>query len=315
MGIDRRGFLERAAALAAGGVFGGAIAPLASRAVAAETSGAMRFGDGEILSLLDGRLTLPLDFVLPPAAVDPVERDAFLERHAVGPETITPDCNVTLWRDGERLVLFDAGAGTQFVPDVGRLPDRLAAVGVDPLAITDVVLTHAHPDHLWGALDDFDDLAFPEASYHIHRAERDHWLAEETLERTPEARQSFVVGARNRLARLEERLVPFEWGDEVLGGVEAVDTHGHTPGHTSFALHAGGESLLVVGDALTNAAISFARPAWPTGADQDPERAVRTRLALLDRLAGDESAILGFHLPAPGVGRVERADGAYRFVA
>lgn len=315
MGIDRRGFLGRAAALAVGSVTGGALVPSAATSATGTAPGALRFGDGEILSLLDGELALPLDLVLPPETIDPAERAAFLERHGLGPETLRPDCNVTLWRDGERLVLFDAGAGTQFMPGAGRLPESLAAVGVDPLEITDVVLTHAHPDHVWGVLDDFDDLAFPEASYHIHRAERDHWLAEGTLERTPEARQSFVVGARNRLARIEERLRPFEWGEEVLGGIEAVDTQGHTPGHTSFALHAGGESLLIVGDALTNAAISFARPAWPTGTDQDPERAVRTRLALLERLAGDKGAILGFHLPAPGLGRVERADGAYRFVA
>ena len=288
----------------------GALVPIAARG---QDGGAVPLGDGELLSLSDGHLTLPLDFLLPDS-IDAEARAAFLAEHDLGPDTLTPDCNVTLWRSPERLVLFDVGAGTQFMAGAGRLSESLAAAGVDPSDVTDVVFTHAHPDHLWGVLDDFDDLAFPEATYHLHRGERDYWLADDTLDKTPDSRKPFVVGARNRLPRLEERLATFEWGAEVLPGVEAIDTHGHTPGHTSFALHAGNESLLVLGDALTNAWISFERPAWPSGSDQDPEQGVRTRRALLDRLAGERSSVLGFHLPSPGAGRVERSGNAYRFV-
>lgn len=318
MRIERRRFLERAAGVS---VAASAASLLPTRAVLAVSDAplAVPFGDGEFLSLSDGHLTLPVDFVMPDS-IGAAERSAFLAEHGLGPDTLTPDCNVTLWRTPERLVLFDVGAGTQFMPGAGLLPESLAAAGVDPLEVTDVVLTHAHPDHLWGVLDDFDELAFPEAAYHVHRDERDYWLASGTLANTPDASKPFVVGAQNRLPLLDERLVPFDWGDEILPGVEAVDTHGHTPGHSSFALHAGSDSVLVLGDALTNAAISFARPAWPSGTDQDPDKAIRTRLALLERLAGENAAVLGFHLPAPGLGRVER-DGAserdpvYRFVS
>ncbi|MFK8083648.1 MAG: MBL fold metallo-hydrolase [Granulosicoccus sp.] len=272
------------------------------------------FCDGDLWSLTDGQLSLPLGLVVPDS-IDPAERMAFLQSHQLGPDRFTPDCNLTLWRQGARVILFDTGAGTQFPAGGGQLAESLAAASIDPSEITDVVFTHAHPDHLWGVLDDFDDLAFPEAHYHLPEVEWNYWMDANTLDRTPDARKSFVVGAQNRLPLLSEKVTLFRSGDEVLPGVEAVDTRGHTPGHTSFMLHSGSESVLVVGDALTNVAISFERPRWPSGNDQDPIAGVETRLALLDRLVNDKTMLLGFHLPAPGIGYVERADGAYRFVS
>jgi glyoxylase-like metal-dependent hydrolase (beta-lactamase superfamily II) len=78
---------------------------------------------------------------------------------------------------------------------------------------------------------------------------------------------------------------------------------------------AGADGLLVTGDALTHPIISFQYPQWRTTADHEPDRAGATRAKLLDRLASDRTQLVGFHLPYPGVGRVERKDGAYRFVA
>jgi len=97
--------------------------------------------------------------------------------------------------------------------------------------------------------------------------------------------------------------------------VIAIATHGHTPGHVSFQLHAGDDSLLIVGDALTNSRFSLEYPSMLTGSDQDGQVAADTRLTLLDRLVAQKSAVIGFHFPYPGTGTVERHSGAYRFVA
>jgi glyoxylase-like metal-dependent hydrolase (beta-lactamase superfamily II) len=96
--------------------------------------------------------------------------------------------------------------------------------------------------------------------------------------------------------------------------VEAVSTYGHTPGHMSFMVEGGGEPVLIVGDAITNSVISFEKPDWPTGSDQDPALGAKTRTALLDRMAGDKARIIGFHFPHPAGGSVERKGSAYRFV-
>jgi len=125
----------------------------------------------------------------------------------------------------------------------------------------------------------------------------------------------FDVGAGSRLEILQDRIKLFNYGDEVAPGIEAVDSSGHTPGHTSFALHSGSDSIMVLGDAITHPIISFQKHEWPSGGDQDQEQARLTRAKLLDRMAQDKMRVLGFHLPHPGVGYAERDGAAYRFVA
>lgn len=311
MAITRRQFVSRLTAMSGVALLPGA---LSHSVQAASHSDSRVFGNGKLWSLTDGQLSLPVSMVVPDS-IEANERMAFFERHQLDPNQLTPDCNLTLWQQKDRVILFDTGAGAQFAAGGGQLADSLESAGFAPSDVTDVVFTHAHPDHLWGVLDDFDDLAFPQAAYHFPAAEWNYWLDSSTLDRTPEARKSFVVGAQNRLPLIAERVSLFSGGDEILPGIEAIDTAGHTPGHTSFALHDGSESILVVGDALVHKALSFARPKWPSGSDQDALVAIDTRLSLLDRLAGDKSQLLGFHLPAPGIGYVERFEGAYRFVS
>lgn len=283
--------------------------PASTTRTLAETA----LGSKTITTVSDGNLVLPLDFAFPD--VDHDELVALLRAAGEGTEALEPPCNVTVLKDGERVVVFDVGSGANFMPSAGRLLDNIGAAGIAPGDVTDVVFTHAHPDHIWGLLDDFDELVFPEANYHINRVEWDFWRADDTIDKMPEGRKTFAVGAQNRLAALEEIINLFGYGDEVLPGIEAVDTRGHTPGHTSFAVHDGSETVMVIGDAATSAVVSFSRPDWPSGSDQDAEQGIRTRTGLLDRLAQDKAAIVGFHLPGGGIGRVERDGAAYRFVA
>lgn len=301
--FTRRKFLQSTIVAASGGVLLAGSLPGSSLAV----------GSSELTVVSDGTLSLPLDFVLP-SSIDASELQQFLETSQISREVLTPDCNVSLWRSNNRLVLFDVGAGSNFMPTAGKLSENLVAANIDPADITDVVFTHAHPDHLWGLVDDFDDLLFPNATYHMNELEWDYWRAEDTLMNTPDAQKGFVVGAQNRFSYIEEQISLFKMGAELLPGIEAVDTRGHTPGHTSFVVHDGGDSVFLLGDALTNVEISFRKPFWPSGTDQDRELGKQTRLKLLDRLATDKSAIVGYHLPQPGTGRVEREGDHYRFV-
>ncbi|WP_346895935.1 MBL fold metallo-hydrolase [uncultured Roseibium sp.] len=276
-------------------------------------SGPITIGDMEVQTFSDGHLTLPMSFVLPEQTKEEVAD--LLTPHGMATDALTPDCNVTLLRTGDRLVLFDVGSGANFQPTAGELLSALEHAGIGPDDVTDVIFTHGHPDHLWGVLDDFDEPLFSEAQYWVPQTEWEYWRADDTLANTPEDRKTFVVGAQARFEAIEDQVAMITPGMEVLPGVEAIDTSGHTPGHTSYMLHGGGDSMLVVGDAISNAVISFEKPTWQSGTDQDPEMGVKTRSALLDRIATDKTKIIGYHLPHPGHGIAERKDTAYRFVA
>ena len=305
--LKRREFLAAAAL--------GAVSGLASptRALANE-SPTLKIGDNTIQVISDGVMHLPVSMVLPKELINPSVRDEYLKSHNLGPEHLTQDCNITLLQQGDKTIIFDVGAGPNFMPTTGKLYEELEARGIDPADVTDVVFTHAHPDHLWGLMDDFDEPLFTNAQYHLNKKEWEYWLNDNTLNNTPDNRKAFVVGAQNRLPLLKDHLSLFDYGHEVLPNVEAVNTAGHTPGHTSFAIHGGSESMMLLGDALTNQFIAFEHPKWPLAMDQNPELAISTRLRLLDRMAADKHTIIGFHLPFPGTGIVERNGSAYRYV-
>lgn len=269
-------------------------------------------GASTITSVSDGELVLPGSFLF--GGLPQEELAAVLGEHGLTPDQLTPPCNLTLLRDGERVVLFDAGSGPGFMPSAGRLIESLDEIGVAPEDVTHVVFTHGHPDHLWGVLDDFDDPVFVNAEHMIGRAEWDFWRDPETVDKIGEARASFAVGAARRLEVIEASVRLIDAGEEVSPGVMAHATPGHTPGHLSFEIRSGADAVMVGGDAIGNHHVAFSRPDWPSGADQDVDLGAATRARLLDRLATDRIDLMGFHLPHGGLGRVERKDGAYRFV-
>lgn len=299
---NRREMLGATALLAAAAI--PSVRALAATGKAAETFG--------ITSLSDGSLSFPLSFYLPD--IPPDESASLLQANGLAPDSVMPDCNLTLLRDGERVVLFDAGSGSRFLDSAGLLPETLEAAGIDPQDVTDVVFTHAHPDHLWGVLDDFDEPLFSNATHHISKAEWDFWIADDTIDKMPDAQKSFAAGAKRNLEAIEDGIERFDFETEILPGVFALDTSGHTPGHASFEIRRDNERFVVLGDAIAHPIISFQKPEWSLGTDQDPEKAIKVRRSLLQRLADEKIGFLGYHLVEPGTGHAERHAGAFRFV-
>lgn len=300
--ITRRHFLTATAA-------GLALPVLPSRIWAATT---LSLGPVRIETLSDGNLVLPGDFILGGMPQD--EMTDIVTRYGLPTDQLTPPCNVTLVRDGTNTILFDVGSGPDFQPTAGKLPEALEAAGLTVEDITHVVFTHGHPDHLWGLLDEFDEPVFPNAAHLIGQAEFDYWMDPETVATIGEARASFAVGARRRLEAMADRFTFFADGQEILPGIAAHATFGHTPGHMAFEVRGGSDSAMIVGDALGNHHVAFERPDWASGADQDGAMAAATRGALLDRISAAQMRLVGFHLPGGGIGRAERTGGAYRFV-
>jgi glyoxylase-like metal-dependent hydrolase (beta-lactamase superfamily II) len=298
--LSRRTILGVAAALASG----------AGRADAQTATAS--FGSAKLSILSDGSITLPGTFLARTAPRAEVE--GLLAGAGLPTDVVTNSLNVSVVTRGDDVVMVDCGAGKKFLPTTGTLPDSMTAAGIDPAKVKHVLLTHAHPDHLWGALDEFDTPACANATYHLSQTEWDFWMDPGVFASLPDDRQAFAAGAQRVLKALEPQLKRFRPGAEVIPGIAALDTAGHTPGHISFEVRLGGEPFVVVGDAFTHPVVSFARPDWPTGFDQDGEKAATNRRRLMGRLAAERLPFTAYHLPRGGIGRVEAAGTAFRYV-
>ncbi len=311
--IARRGLLAGAGALAAAAAAGGVPAPRAQEA-AAQAPGFYRFRLGRwlVTVLSDGNLIVPTSMYA--ANAPEAEFRSFAEAHVLPAERWPSQTNVTLVDTGERLILFDTGTGGRFQETAGHLLRNLGAAGYAPEDIGTVVITHAHPDHCWGLLDDFDEPAFPEAEVLIGATEHAFWTEEGLPQRLPEEMQAMAAGAQRQLEGVADRIRTIAPGDEVAPGIRAVAAFGHTPGHLAFELAEGDATLLLSADSFNHPVISLAHPEWHLGFDFDREQAAATRRSLLERLATDRTLTLGYHMPWPGLGRVARDGEGFRWI-
>ncbi|MBV2358962.1 MBL fold metallo-hydrolase [Thalassococcus sp. CAU 1522] len=308
----RRDLLAMAAAMPALTLPAAARAQLGAPAAANPAHFAFTLGQARLTVVSDGHLTLPTNGL--GVNADPAEVRAFLTAHFLSPDTNYSHTNHLVIELGDAVVLVDVGSGNRFVDSAGRLMANLDAAGIDPAAITHVVITHAHPDHIWGVRDDFDEAILPDAAYFLGAAERDFWMQDGLVDRVAPEMQQFVLGAVNSINVDGADWTPVGNDDEIAPGIRVIDTPGHTPGHLSVVVESDGAQLIALGDCMTHAYASFQRPDWVNSFDMDAETTVTTRKRLLDMAAADRMAVLGYHFPFPGVGHVMRDGDAYRFV-
>jgi glyoxylase-like metal-dependent hydrolase (beta-lactamase superfamily II) len=210
---------------------------------------------------------------------------------------------------GRDLVLFDAGTGGQVQPTAGRLLDNMRVAGIDPAGITKVMISHFHPDHLFGLMEKGTNTQiFPDAEIVVPAAEYRFWTDAAVVEKLPEARRPLAkriqatLPAWNNVRQVD--------GDaEVAPGIRTVATPGHTPGHTAFHIASSAAQMIYSGDAFYQPALSLRTPHWHGVFDHDGPLAERSRRSLADRIVADKIMVSGYHFPWPGAGTLAK-DGA-----
>jgi len=217
--------------------------------------------------------------------------------------------NNFLFRRGADLVLIDAGAGNTMQPSAGKLRESLAAATIAEADITHVVLTHLHPDHANGLIDDDLQAVYPNATLVIPEAELDFWLAAD-----PGSEPENVARNRRRtainLAPYADRIVRAREGQEFVGLTPMLSA-GHTPGHTVWFGESGGRRFVAWGDLVHLAAVQIPYPDAAVVYDFDKAGAAASRKRLFDKLSVEDITILGAHLDSPGAGRLVRRGSSY----
>ena len=268
--------------------------------------------EAEIVTLLDGFFPLEMNLF---TNIGEEELAAILRENYKNPETpIDLGISAHLVRIGGRSVLIDTGAGGQFGPTAGRMRSTLASIGVEPDSIDEIILTHMHPDHIGGAIDD-GRAVFPNAGLHVSDTEAEFWTSERNQSQAPDQFKSMFDLARNVLDAYGDRVNRFGGEPELLAGISAVSMPGHTVGHTGYRIESGDDQLLIWGDMTAVAAVQFTEPEAGIAFDTDSDQAAETRRRVLDMVAADRMLIAGTHLPYPAYGHVERATDGYRYVA
>jgi glyoxylase-like metal-dependent hydrolase (beta-lactamase superfamily II) len=273
------------------------------------TAHSKRIGDIDVTALSDGVLATSIDVVLG------------MERAEVRRLAGTADgdgvhiaVNAFLLKLQGRWALIDAGAGTSMGPTLGKLPEHLRAFGVAPEEIAALFLTHIHPDHSNGLVDDAGRAVFANAELILHEAEARFWLdRDEASGETDRIRRNIAKAAvatapyRSRMRLVRE--------GEAMSGVSAVALPGHTPGHTGWLIASGKESLLIWGDLVHLASVQVARPDTGLVFDVDPQQACATRCRTFDRVAADKLMVGGAHMDFPGFGTIVRKGAGFAFEA
>jgi glyoxylase-like metal-dependent hydrolase (beta-lactamase superfamily II) len=219
---------------------------------------------------------------------------------------------------GKEVILFDTGCGAlsrDYEQLRGRLPagrlvERMKQIGYRPEDIDIVVITHGHFDHIGGLMQDGKPV-FPNASYVIGATEFDFWKRGENVREARKFNRDLFVKIVSPLADRTRFIRP---GEEIVSGIQAIDAAGHSPGMMAYLIEAGGRRLLNWADTCGHYAISVQRPDLHLDVDDDKEKAADTRMRILDMVATDEFFVLGYHMPFPGLGLVERRSDGYRWI-
>ena len=272
----------------------------------------MMLGDFEVTAILDGTVPLTVGQLL--TNTTPAKVDKALKRAALT-DPVETSVNAYLVNTGDKLVLIDAGAAKLFGPTLGNLIANIKAAGYQPEQVDAVYITHMHPDHVGGLMAG-DKPAFPNATVRADKHEADYWLNQANMEAAPKDAKGFFQGAMASVNPYVAggKFQPFDGDTDLVAGIKAVASRGHTKGHTTYVVESKGQKLVLWGDLMHVAAVQFPEPSVTIKFDTDSRPAASERKKAFADAAKRGYWVAAAHLPFPGIGHLRAEGNGYVFV-
>jgi len=316
--MSRRGILASAAVAAAFGLHGKKLAlvgPAHAEAPLEPANGVYKYkvGSIEVTTVYDGIWRKPHDPTFSKNASVEDTKEA-LAKAGLTTEFMPIPLTVVVLKIGDKYVMIDSGSGVgQWQANATNLPSNMKAAGIDRGQISTILVSHFHPDHVWGLMEKGTNAAvFPNAELIVSSTEYKWWTEPGRVEKLPEGRKP----AGKRIGDVfptwkNWKLV--EDNAEVAPGVRLLAAPGHTPGHSAFLVTSGKDQLMVSNDAMYVPALLAPHPDWQGAYDQDGATAVATRRKLMDQVIADKMMVCGAHFPFPGRGTFTKDGDVYAF--
>ncbi|MBB5157197.1 MBL fold metallo-hydrolase [Saccharopolyspora phatthalungensis] len=253
---------------------------------------------------------------------DPDEVDALLEAHYLSPERVLLNQNLLIVDTPSGRVLFDTGVGTvpelgvrTFGPQTGKAVPNMKSAGISPEDIDIVAITHAHPDHCWGLVDAQGKALYPNARVIVSEADYRHWTDLSQVDAAPNQHmKDHYIGADLNLNAYNGRLQLIGDGEEVVPGITAIATPGHSPGHIVYKIASGNKTMICWGDLCHHYVLLLQRPDWGFQFDYDKPAATTQRRRIYDLVDTQRYSVFAYHFPFPGLGHLRRIGEGYTWL-
>lgn len=274
----------------------------------------LKLGNIDLYILTDGFLADSSTTFCPRANVKELKQ--ILQNNFHSTETIAMALNVPLLKFDDKLILLDTGLGifanTSTPGETGFLIESLRLAGFKPDDITDVFISHAHPDHIGGVVNNQHELVFPNANIFIAKTEYDFWqqatiadFKNSALKNEPGFINAFIPAVQKILSAIKPKLRFYNFGEQLYGTFNFQLAPGHTPGLTLVSISSDNDNLLYVADLIHSDILLFPHPEWGFSGDTDIDIAIASRIRVLKQLANNKTKAHGYHLPWPGLGFVK----------
>jgi glyoxylase-like metal-dependent hydrolase (beta-lactamase superfamily II) len=264
-----------------------------------------QLGSFSCLALMDDAPRYPVGMFLTNLAREQYE--PMLRQRGQDPREINLPYICLFIDTGLERVLIDTGIGVDGMgPAPGKLLPLLRAEGIQPHEIGTVILSHGHPDHIGGSLNEEGKPAFPNARYVTFREEWDFWMSRPSLTELPvdeSLKKMILASTQKNFPGVQAQLDLVHPDTEIVSGITAIAAFGHSPGQMALEISSAGQRLLFVADAIVHP-LHLEYPETIAATDHRPSQMVATRLTLLEKAAREKSLVSTSHFAFPGLGRV-----------